>query len=104
MPNPDISLYLESSLFTDHKNHVFSSTSVSDTDPGMISFTENVWLVDTGVSSHISRPLNGLKNVKTKKNWNVLLPNNMKLASTHIGDLHISDTLILYDVLFVLSF
>lgn len=64
----------------------------------------NAWIIATGASSHISNSLHHFTNIESINNWTILLPNNLRLQATHLGDIHLNDDLVLFDVLYVPSF
>lgn len=57
-----------------------------------------------GASSHITKSVNRLKNIKPVTNWCVVLPNNLRLQATHLGDIHFTDNFVLTNVSFVPAF
>lgn len=73
-------------------------------DPGKKRLTSDSWIIDIGASSHISNSLKNFTNIRRISNWNVLLPNNLKLQATHIGDLYFNYDFVLFDVLYVPCF
>lgn len=64
----------------------------------------NIWIIDTRASCHIANSMHDFNNFKTVDNWYVLLPNNLKLKTTHKKEIHFNDSFILVDVLYVPTF
>lgn len=87
---------VEYSLQTDYDKGV---------DPGNTkTLIKNTSIIDTGASFHISNSMMHLKNVKPVNSWFVVLPNGLRLKVVYQGDIYLSDSLILYDVLYVPGF
>ena len=62
------------------------------------------WILDTGASHHITGTLSVLANVHSIAACPVGLPNGCSASATMEGDVYLTDTLILHNVLFVLGF
>lgn len=50
------------------------------------TLTRKTWIIDIGASCHIVNSLENFKNIKLVSNWNVVLPNEVQIAVTKIGD------------------
>ena len=62
------------------------------------------WIIDTGATDHMVHSESVFNSFTCVSNSYVYLPNGEKVLVTHIGTVHINDTLILTDVLCVPSF
>lgn len=63
----------------------------------------DAWIIDSGASSHVCSDLAMFTELTPVHNVTVTLP-NMKVPITHTGIIHITDALVLYDVLHVPDF
>ena len=78
---------------------VFSAKTVNKS-----AYVETDWIIDTGATDHMVHSESVLDSFTCVSNSYVYLPNGEKVLVTHIGTMHINDTLILTDVLCVPSF
>jgi predicted aspartyl protease len=78
---------------------VFSSQYI---DKSSISHTD--WVIDTGATDHMVITTQFFTSMQVVYNVSVNLPNGQSVTVTHIGSVQISSTLLLTDVLCVLSF
>ena len=62
------------------------------------------WIIDTGASHHITGDLSCLVNVRNIEACSVGLPNGCSAFASMQGDVHLTDHLVLRDVLFVRDF
>ena len=62
------------------------------------------WIIDTGATDHMVHSVSCLTTITSTINTYVYLPNGERALVTHIGIVHISETLVLYGVLCVPSF
>lgn len=62
------------------------------------------WIIDSGATSHVCCDLSKFKEIHIVSGITVALPNGLRLPIQHTGTIHLSDSLILYDVLHVPAF
>ena len=67
-------------------------------------FKSDSWIIDIGATDHMVRSVSQLTTITSIVNTYVYLPNGNQALDTHVGTVHISSTLVLKDVLCVLSF
>lgn len=64
----------------------------------------DAWIIDSGASSHVCSDLAMFTKLTPVHNVTVTLPNGLKVPITHTGIIHITDALVLHDVLHVPDF
>ncbi|CAA7061254.1 unnamed protein product [Microthlaspi erraticum] len=64
----------------------------------------DAWIIDSGASSHVCSDLAMFSELTPVASVTVTLPNGTRVPITHTGTIHITDSLILYDVLHVPAF
>jgi transposase InsO family protein len=65
---------------------------------------DNSWIVDTGATHHTCHNLNWFTNYRTITPISVTLPNKTVVEACHRGNVRLSDTLQIHDVLFLPDF
>ena len=94
-PFPSISLKYEHAALTFH-DHCLSTIH---------SFLpHDAWIIDSGASSHVCSDLAMFTELTPVHNVTVTLPNGLKVPITHTGIIHLTDALVLHDVLHVPDF
>ena len=78
---------------------VFSAKTINKS-----AYIETDWIIDTGATDHMVHSESIFNSFTCVSNSYVYLPNGEKVLVTHIGTVHINDTLIFADVLCVPSF
>ena len=78
---------------------VFSAKTINKS-----AYIETNWIIDTGATNHMVHSESVFNSFTCVSNSYVYLPNGEKVLVTHIGIVHINDTLIFADVLCVPSF
>ena len=68
------------------------------------AFRESDWVIDTGVIDHMLHSISYFTSITATLNTHVNLPNGEIALVTHIGIVRISESLVLYNVLYVPSF
>jgi len=64
----------------------------------------DAWIIDSGASSHVCSDLAMFRELKSVSGVTVTLPNGTRVSITHIGTVHITQKLILHNVLHVPDF
>lgn len=95
VPFPSSNLRFENNTLT--FNH-HTLTSLSKT------FSSGTWIIDSGATTHVCSDLALFSSTSSVSGVTVTLPNGTREQITHVGTVHISDVLILCDVLYVPSF
>lgn len=83
-------------------NQIEYSNAISTCNTKLL--TLNTWIIGTKASCHVVNSMNKFNNVRLINNRNVILPNEEQLIMTHLGDVHLSKNIILYDIMFIPSF
>ena len=95
LPFPSRSLTFENDQLKFH-NHCLST---------LPSFLPNdAWIIDSGASSHVCSDLHMFTTLTHVSSVSVSFPNGTRVPITHTGTIHISASLILYNVLHVPDF
>ncbi|XP_074347150.1 uncharacterized protein LOC141685979 [Apium graveolens] len=68
-----------------------------------VTFSSDMWILDSGVTDHITPHFNLLKSVKAV-NTTLHLPNGQLTSVTYVGVVELHNSIVLTDVLFVPSF
>jgi len=92
---PSTSLKYENSNLT-FQNHTLSSLQKL--------LPHDAWILDSGASSHVCSDLALIRELKHVSGVTVTLPNGTRVLITHTGTVHISQKLILHNVLHVPDF
>ena len=95
LPFPSRSLTFENDQFKFH-NHCLSTL------PSFLP--SDAWTIDSGASSHVCSDLHMFTTLTPVSSVSVSLPNGTRVLITHTGTIHISASLILYNVLHVPDF
>ena len=85
-------------------NSIPHSTIFSAKTINKSTYNETNWIIDTGATDHMVHSKSVFNSFICVSNSYVYLPNGEKVLVTHIGTVHLNDTLILTDVLCVPSF
>ena len=72
----------DSGSFFDQQNTMAFKSTQSEVGIG-----KNVWIGDTGASSHMTHSKEGMRNMRPIKSW-IIFGNGQRLQSTHVGDKH----------------
>ncbi|XP_048496206.1 uncharacterized protein LOC125495508 [Beta vulgaris subsp. vulgaris] len=76
-----------------------SSTTLTNCLSG--KFELSSWIIDTGCSHHVTGDISHLRDIVSIVDCLVGLPNGATVLATRSGTVHLSDTLVLHDVLYV---
>ena len=68
------------------------------------AFKSDPWIMDTGAIDYMVHSVSQFTSITSIVNTCVYLPNGDQALVTHVGTMHISSTLVLNEVLCVLSF
>ena len=93
-----------SSSSTDVNSATFNAGTCFSVDLASYLNFQNCWIVDSGASRHICTNRSLFLNLKPLRNSNVTLPNNVMVSVEYIGDVRLSQDLLLMDVLYVPGF
>ena len=52
-----------------------------------VGINKEIWIGDTGASSHMTHSRDGMTNMRPTKSW-IIFGNGQRLQSTHVGDKH----------------
>ena len=77
----------------------FSSMKIEN-----LTSASSTWIIDTGATDHIIHSINLFSTITKVLNTFVKLPNGENVTVTHLGTVHLSEGLVLKDVLCVPSF
>ena len=69
-----------------------------------LNLKKDSWLIDSGANSHIACSLHSFTESKPLDNHFVTLPNHTKIRALSIGTVQLSDSLFLYNVLYIPQF
>ncbi|KAK9682189.1 hypothetical protein RND81_10G056600 [Saponaria officinalis] len=70
-----------------------------------VNMSENIWVIDSGASDHMSTSLKGMKHVRVLKNkLKITLPNGQTTLVTHMGSIYLRNGVKLCNVLVVPAF
>ena len=94
-PFPSSTLKCENAILT-FRDHCLS------TIPSFLP--HNAWIIDSGASSHVCSDLAMFTELTPVTDVNVTLPNGTRVPITHTGVIHITDALVLHNVLHVPDF
>ena len=95
-------LLFPSTSLTFTNNHLKFKNHCLSTFPFLLH--NDVWIIDSGTSSHVCSDLAKFTSFTPVDSVSVTLPNGSAVPITHTGTIHITDKLVLYDVLLVPDF
>ena len=88
-----------SSSFLPSNSTIFTTRVVN-----RLAFTSIDWIIDTGATDHMVHSISMFNSITSLSNTYVYLPNGERALVTHIGTIHLTEKLILHNVLCVPSF
>ena len=71
-------------------------------NPGMSRPIMSSWILDSGATDHVTCSLNNLHSYESINPVTVKLPNGNYVHATHLGTVHLSKTITLFNVLYIL--